>query len=250
MRGRLSAYAGYQLRDFLFERAAAIVLVTALAAWAYAATHALTPAMLVSADLDARDQLQRAFDFSLAVFAIAGAAVAAQGLVARHRARGYDRVILSRPLSPARYYVQGFAIAGVGTVLMATVGAGAYGVAVRPVSALGVAAYVALAWLVVGGLAFLLSTVTSAHVLVLAVLLGADLGLARVADELQAAGNGAVALDTLQYALPPGHVLVALAEPFARGAVIDPRVVAWPLAFGLACLALAIVFLRRWPLRP
>ena len=143
MRGRLSAYAGYQLRDFLFGRAAAIVLVTALAAWAYAATHALTPAMLVSADLDARDQLQRAFDFSLAVFAIAGAAVAAQGLVARHRARGYDRVILSRPLSPARYYVQGFAIAGVGTVLMATVGAGAYGVAVRPVSALGVAAYVA-----------------------------------------------------------------------------------------------------------
>ena len=250
MRGRLAAYAGYQLRDFFLGRAIAVVVVTALAAWAYAATHALTPAMFVSGDVDARDQLQRAFEFGLAVFAIAGAAVAAQGLVSRHRATAYDRVILARPVSPARYYVQGFVLAGIGTVLLATVGAGVYAVVVRPVSALGVAGYVALAWIAVGGLAFLLSTLTSAHALVLAALLAADLTLDRYATALRAGGSGNILLDALQYALPPGHVVVAMAEPFARGILIDPRVIAWPFGFGVACLALAFVLLRRRPFRP
>jgi hypothetical protein len=248
VRGRLAAYAGYQLRDFLLGRAAAIVLVTALAVWAYAFAHALTPAILVSPDIDAPDKLQRAFEFALAVFAIAGAAVAAHGVVSYHRARGYDRLMFSRPLSPARYYLQGLATAGIGTLLLATVGAGVYGVVARPVSSLGVAAYVALAWVAVGGLAFLLSAATAAHVPVLVALLAADLTLDRYATGLRAAGNGNVALDAMQYLLPPGHVVVALAEPFARGSVIDSRAV-WPLGFGLACLAVAVILLRRRPFR-
>jgi hypothetical protein len=237
------------MRDFLLGRAVAIVVVTALAAWAYAAAHSITPAMFVAGDVEARDQLQRAFEFTLAVFAVAGAAVAAQGLVSRDRARGYDRIILSRPLSPARYYVQGFALAGIGTTLLASVGAGLYGVALRPVSALGVAAYVALAWIAIGGVAFLLSVLTGGHAVVLAVLLAADLTIDRYAGALRATGHAHPALDTLQYAFPPVHVVVALAGPFARGAIIAPRAVVWPLGFGLACLALAIVLLRRSPVR-
>jgi hypothetical protein len=237
------------VRDFLLGRAVAIVVVTALAAWAYAAAHAITPAMFVAGDVDVQDQLQRAFEFTLAVFAVAGAAVAAQGLVSRDRARGYDRVILSRPLSPARYYVQGFALAGIGTMLLAIVGAGLYGVALRPVSALGVAAYVGLAWIAIGGVAFLLSVLTSGHALVLAALLAADLTIDRFASALRAAGPARPALDMLQYALPPVHVVAGLAGPFARGASIVPRAVIWPLGYGFACLAVAIVLLRRSPVR-
>jgi hypothetical protein len=44
-------------------------------------------------------------------------------------------------------------------------------------------------------------------------------------------------------------VLVALREPFARGTQIDPRLLAWPTGFGVACLVIAIVLLRRRPFR-
>ena len=247
MRARVAAYAGYQLRDFLSSRAFALVLVTAAAAWVYGLTHGLTPDMFVSGDVVARDQLQRAFEVVLAVFAIVGAAFAAQGLVARDRSRGFDRLILSRPLNPVRFYLQGFTVAGVCVVLLGSVGAGVYAVAVRPISTLGVAAYVALAWIAIGGLALLLSTLTAMHVLVLGALLAADLSLERYADALRTGGAGSALVDVAQYALPPAHVLVALAEPFSRGVVSDPRVVAWPLGFGIGCLVLAILLLRRRP---
>jgi hypothetical protein len=250
VRGRVAAYAGYQLRDFLLGRAVAIGLVTALATWVYGVTHGLTPAMYVSGEVDARDQLQHAFEFALAVFAIVGGALAVQGLVARDRSRGFDRMILSRPLNPARYYVQGFVLAGIGTVLLATVGAGVYAVAVRPISTLGVAAFVALAWIAIGGLGFLLSTLTGAHAVALAALLAADLSLDRYAVGLRTAGGSTMPIDVLQHALPPAHVIIALAEPFARGAVNDPRAVTWPLVFGLSCLVVAIYLLRRRPARP
>jgi hypothetical protein len=84
----------------------------------------------------------------------------------------------------------------------------------------------------------------------LAALLAADLSLDRYAVGLRTAGGSTMPIDVLQHALPPAHVIIALAEPFARGAVNDPRAVTWPLVFGLSCLVVAIYLLRRRPARP
>jgi hypothetical protein len=42
VRGRIAAYAGVQLRDYLVLRAPVILILTVLGAWAYAAYTGLT----------------------------------------------------------------------------------------------------------------------------------------------------------------------------------------------------------------
>jgi hypothetical protein len=250
MKARLTTYAGWQLRDYFVGRGLETMLATGAAVWAYAATHGLTLSVFDSAGgIDARNQLQQAFEFALEAFAFIAAAVAAQGLVARYRSRGYDRVFFSRPLAPARYYTQGFVVSGFGALVLAIAGSEVYSVAVHPVSLPGVVAYVALAWLTVGGFAFVLSSLTRFHTLVVALAVGADLALNRYAVGLRADGGGNAVLEAVQYLLPPAHVVGALREPFARGILVEPRVLAWPLSFGLACLIVAMLLLRSRPFR-
>ena len=249
MKGRVTAYAGYQLRDYFVSRAIPILLATALAALGFAAARGWTAASLdLAGSIEARERVQQAFELVLVIFAFVAGTVAAFGLVSRHRSRGYDRLFFSRPISPLRYYTQGFVLGGIGGVVLAIVGAEVYSVAVHPVSLIGVAGYVALAWLLVGGLAFLLSALTAFHLPILALVIGADLALAGYSGPLSSAGAGAVA-EVVQYVLPPAHVLVALREPLARGLPVDPHVLAWPAGFGVVCLVISMVLLQRRPFR-
>jgi hypothetical protein len=248
VKARVTEYAGVQLRDYLLGRAPLVVVLTGLAAWGYAASSGLTVQSFdSSAGVAARGELERAFHVSLAAFAFLAAALAVHGLVARHRRRGYDRVIFSRPIDPGRYYAQGFVLAGLGGVFIGTAAAEVYGIAVHAVSLPGVAAYVALGWLSIGGLAFLLSTLTTFHVPLLVLLLGADFALDRYAGHLQSAGVRPDVLAVAQYVLPPGHVVASLSESFARGFELDPRVLIWPVSFGVACLIAALLLLRKRP---
>ena len=250
MKGRLTAYAGYQLRDYFAGRALPTVVATALVAWALAAARGVTLSDLDPAGgIDARERVQDAFELLLAVFAFVSGAAAAHGVVAYHRARGYDRLVLSRPISPVRYYTQGFVLAGIGAVVLGTVCAEVYAVAVHPVSLPGVAGYVALAWLLVGGLAFLLSTMTAFYLPILGLVLAADLALDHFAGPLSTAGVGSAAA-AMRFILPPAHVLVTLRGAFARGLYVDPRALAWPAGLGVACIVAAMVLLRRRPFRP
>ena len=248
MRSRIRAYAGVQLADYFTGRGLIAVMLTAIAAWGYATMSGLTAfAFDATTGVEGRAQLQRAFDVMLAVFALIAAALSAQNLVARHRRRGYDRVIFARALPPLRYYGQGFVVAGVGGVLLAVALAQVYAIAVHPVSVVGAAAYLGLAWLTIGGLAMLLSTLTWLHTPLLVLLVGADLALDRYATALRASSQRNPVLDVAQYLLPPGHVLVSLSGSFARGVLVEPVTLAWPVAFGVACLVATYVLLRRRP---
>ena len=252
MRARLTAYAGVQLRDFLIGRVPLLVLATSVVAWAvFRVTGVTLAAFDPSAGLGGRAEAARAFEDALGVYAVVAAVFAAQGLVARDRWRGFDRILFSHPMSPVRYYGQGFVVAGVAAVSLGVVAAGVFSVAVRPVSVVGVAGYVGLAWLTVGALAVAVSAVTSYYLPVLLALLAAAEVLDRFAHGLRASGPTAasVGLEWAQYLLPPIHVLAALREPFARGRVVAVSELAWPLAFGLCAVVLAVLVLSRRPFR-
>jgi hypothetical protein len=248
MRGRIGTYAGVQLRDYLVHRAPIVVLVTAIGAWAYATYAGVTAASFdPTASADIRAALERAFHTVLATFAFAAAVLSAHGLVAWHRHRGYDRVYFSRPVDPVRYYAQGFVLAGVVGTLIGAAAAEVYGAAVHNVSLPGVAAYVGLGWLTIGGLAFLLTTLTRFHAVVLAALLAGDFALDRYASQLRDAGSETAIFDVAKYLLPPGHVVASLAGPFSQGFVFDPRALIWPVTFGVLCIAAALIHLRKRP---
>lgn len=252
MKARITAYSAYQLRDWAMGRMPPLVLVTCVAAWAYARANGLTVSDLdPAAGIAARAQVDRAFQFVLGVFAVLTAVLAAQGLAARDRWRGYQRVIFARPVGPVRYYAQGFVAAGLGGVLLGAIGAEMYSLAIHPVSVPGVAAFVALAWFVIGGLGFALAARTALHTPLVLALLGADLALDRYAAAARAAASAVPAVaSAVQFLLPPGHVVIALREPLVRGVVPDPRVLAWPATFGAVCVVAALILLRRRAFAP
>jgi hypothetical protein len=246
----LGAYAGIQLRDFLAGRVPLLLTLTAAATWALFRATGITPAAFdPSAGIGGRAQAQLAFESALGAYALIGAVLAAQGLVARDRWRGFDRVLFSLPLKPARYYTQGFVVGGIVVVSLGVVCAGVFTVAFRPVSVAGVAAYIALAWLTVGAFALFVSALTAFHLPVVLAALGAAALLDRFATSVRAAGTPSAVVEAAQYLLPPVHVVAALREPFARGRLVGPDVLAWPLAFGLLCLIAVLLLLYRRPFR-
>ena len=249
MKARMAAYGGCQLRDYFVGRGTLTILVACLAAWGYAAVTGITSSAFdPSAGVEGRDQAQRAFTSVFSIFAIIAAGLAAQGLVAKDRRRGYDQLWFSRAVTPLRYYLQGFVLSGVGAVLLGTASAELYTIGVHPVSVPGAAAFVGLAWLAIGALAFALSTYTSFHALILALLVGGDIALNQFASVLRGTTAGSVFVDVAQYLLPPAHVIAALSEPLLHGTLVDPRAIVWPVLFGIACLTVAILRLRRRPL--
>ncbi len=250
MKVRLSAYAGYQLRDFFLGRVPLLVLAASLATWAvFRATGVTVAAFDPEAGIGGREQAQAAFENALGVYAMIAAVFAAQGLVARDRWRGFDRILFSRPLVPAQYYLQAFVLAGAAIVALGVVAAGVFTVAVRPVSVPGVAAFIALAWLTVGTLALALSTLTAYHLPVLLALLSGAALLSQFADRLRASGTASPIIDAAQYLLPPVASIAALREPLAQGRLVAPEDLAWPLAFGFVCTVAAVLLLHRRPFR-
>ena len=245
----MAAYGGYQLRDYFVGRGVLTLVTTALAAWAYVTFSGVTyDALDPSLGIAGRDQVHRAFTAVLSIFAIIAAAFASQGLIARDRRRGYDQLWFSRPVSPLRYYLQGFALSGLGAVLLGTAIAEAYSIGVHPISVPGAAACVALAWLAIGGLSFALSRLTAFHTPIVALFVGADLSLHQFAPALRSTSAGSSLVDFGQYLLPPAHVIAGLTDPLIQGSLVDPRAIIWPVVFGVACLAVSIVQLRRRPL--
>jgi hypothetical protein len=249
MKARMAAYGGYQLRDYVVGRGALTIIATSLAAWAYVTSNGITLAAFdPSAGIEGRDQAHRAFTAVLAIFALVAAAFAAQGLIARDRRRGYDQLWFSRAVSPLRYYLQGFALSGLGAVLLGAGVAEVYAIAVHPISVPGAVACVVLAWLTVGGLSFALSRVTWFHTPIVAALVGADFALQQAAPALRSTSAGSALVDFGQYLLPPAHVVAALSDPLVQATLVDTRPLIWPVIFGVACLVVSIVQLRRRPL--
>lgn len=245
----MAAYGGYQLRDYFVGRGMVTLIATALAGWAYVTFSGVTYNVLdPSLGIAGRDQVHRTFTALLSIFAIIAAAFAAQGLIARDRRRGYDQLWFSRAVSPLRYYLQGFALSGLGAVLLGSAIAEVYSIGVHPISVPGAAACVALAWLAIGGLSFALSRVTVFHTLIVVLLVGADLALHQFAPTLRSTAAGAGVVEFGRYLFPPAHVIVALSDPLIQGTLVDPRGILWPVVFGFACLTVAILQLRRRPL--
>ena len=246
----MAAYAAVQLRDFLVGRVPLLLLSTGLAVWALLRANGVTLSSFdATAGVVGRDEAWRAFADALGAYAVLGAVFTAQGLVARDRWRGFDRLLFSRALNPVRYYLQAFVMAGVAVVGSAVLAAGLFSVVAFPVSVPGVAAYVALAWFTLGTFVFALTALTTYHVPIVVGVLGGALLLERFQRALGEPNTLAGVIGATQYLLPPAHVIVALREPFARGLFAGPQVLAWPLAFGALCLMLAALVLSRRPFR-
>jgi len=171
---------------------------------------------------------------------VALALMATGGLVSADFAIGHQRTLFAKAVSPSLYYLQRWLLGGIAVLLGALVVG--LSIAARfdiPLVGASFVAKVALLYLVVGGLVFLLSALTRRDWL-LAVVLIAWQGAISMAHAMGLVrGPVGAVLDLL---LPPMQ-LVRLADPFPSGADL-----AHAVGYGIAVLFGALAVLRWRPL--
>lgn len=173
-------------------------------------------------------------DFAVTVFAI----LATAGMVSADFGLGYYRTLFARPLSPPLYYLQRWFLGGL-AVLLATalLGLAAAARIGTEISTGRVLAQSALHYLLLGGVVFLLSTVTRRDWLIAVLIIAAHAGLG-VARSFGAAVSGAAAL---LYAILPPFRLADAAEPVPAGGDLLHVLL---YGVGLVGAALAVIRLR------
>jgi hypothetical protein len=233
--GRLGAYAWWQLRDYLLERG--------LSTFVLGAVLVLAPVVLVGPA--AREAGPAVLGGTVGTFAMLGTIFALNGLSSIDRQRGYFRFLFSKPVSVPRYYAQAFAVRFAGLLALAALLFGTFALLTRGALPLWALASVALTYLLVGGVGFLLAAVTRHDGVALVAVLVATT-LVRAAASLSPGAGGA--LRAAGAVLPPLHALDAARDALAGGTAPPAGVLVWVLSYGLGCLAAGLLVLRHRPL--
>jgi hypothetical protein len=224
-------YAGWMARDLATGPGVPMAVLTVLAAL-------LTSRLQVTGPVGdaARAACQVVLDWT----AIALTLLATGGLVSGDFAIGHQRTLFAKPVSAPLYYLQrwllGLLAVLVGTAVVAQTLAARFG---EPSPGPAFVARLVLLYLVVGGLVFLLSTVTRRDWLAAAVLLAWQAALGGIRSMGFAQGPVGIVLHAV---LPPIH-LVGLSGPLPRGTAL-----AVTLGYGAALLLGALALLQWRPL--
>jgi hypothetical protein len=251
---RLGAYARWQVRDYLVERGTPTLLIATLFGYMVggpmvAAAHARLELMSSTAlaragGLEAARSVmvgeitRSVLTLLLGNLVFLGALFAMNGLVANDRKQGFYRFLFSKPVSPARYYGQAFALHWAGFLFVLTLLGLLFHAVVGPVLSLQLYEAVALMYLCYAGIAFALSAAARWDWLSLvAVTVAATYFWTRFGES-----RGATA--GLLYLLPPLHRTSEVYSAVAAGAGLPWPLLGWFAAYGAASVAIGLVVLR------
>lgn len=243
-RGRLGAYLAFHLKDFLLLRAGLpTVMVVMLGAMV----------LNVGAPGDNWDTPQghrvaaEMFRAFAGIFITLGAFLGVTRLVAEDRSMGYFRFYFSKPISVERFYVQQWVLHGVGLVLLVgALAATLRALTVPTVPVGGAMAVMALTWLLVGGIGFVITVVVNADAAVLVLVYVTTIVLRSLRDVPQSPLPAW--LSQLTRALPPTQKLEYVRDALYAGAGVPWGHAAHVVGYGVAAFVLAVVLLRRMSL--
>ena len=238
-RGRVGSYARWQLRDYLLERGISTFVLGAL--------MLVVPSLL--AGPPARAAAPAGFVGALGPFALLGVIFALNGVSSTDRQRGYFRFLFSKPVNVPRYYAQDLAVRLVGLLAVCVALFAVVALVAGMAFPLWGLAYVALAFVLVGGVGFLLAALTHHDgIALVSVLVGTTI-LRAGGALLGWLGRGpAEALQFVAALLPPFHLLDPAREALARGTAPAAGVLVAVLAYGIGCFAAGLLVLRHRPL--
>ena len=252
--GNLRRYARWQWKDYWQRRGfwlagAALLCVWMLVHWGLADRLVYDQAAHAWRRIPVPED--GVFAMSHVAFAVGGVLaglLGVGGLVSRERERGLQRFLFAKPVNILRYYLQGFAVNGVGSllvlagaVLLAAATAG-HALAVGSLLAVAAGCYVLGA-----GLTFLVSTLLRFDAPLVGAWLVAGFPVVALAE------NGYVVPKMLQWLFPQGPALALLKVMVPRAELMTPNdflpailvAVAVAVAYGAAGIAGGIAVLRR-----
>jgi ABC-type transport system involved in multi-copper enzyme maturation permease subunit len=258
----VSAYALWQLRDYIKDRGVSTVIVGTLSGYiglSFMDQPMPRPSDAVPAALLARFGSAEAvyaarmaeFNFlflsgMLGALIFLGALFAMNGIVANDRKQGFFRLLFAKPVTPSRYYGQAFVVHWLGFIAVMTLLGALYGVIIWPVLTAPLIVVVALMFVAYAGIAFLLSAAARWDWLSLvAVSVAADFFWRK----FEASAHP---LAKLLYLLPPLHraqeVYVAVSGARAISAVQVPGIpwplLGWLVGYGVVCYLAGLLVLR------
>lgn len=243
-RASISRYLPWMLRDYSTNQGPATLIVMLLIGYA-----AIQPAMRAAASGVLGEpemteelvlQLLRSFASPLAFL---GTLFATNGIIANDRKLGFYRFLFSKPLNPLAYYTVTFAVYGIGLLIVTTLLVSVAALALEPVFPVELFLVIAWMYLAYGGVGFLLSAAWRFDWLSLVtVVLGSN-----IAWRLW--GESDSPLRVLLYLLPPFHRESRIYDWIGRPEAEVPwSIMLWIGGYGVACLLLGLVVLRKRPL--
>ncbi len=240
-RARLARYALWHLRDYLRDKGIGTLITLGLVGYLnYIPTMRAREAGLSGELLT--QLTDESFVSALKFLGFVGVLFATNGIVSDDRRHGYYRLLFAKPVSVVAYYGQKFAVHGLGFLVVAALLLGLYALAVEPFFPRAFVPTLALVYLALGGIGFLLSAAWRYDWLSLAVVLGlSDVLWLLFGDDSGVAG-------TLVRALPPVHLLDGVYRGVRSGDAAPLADLMWLAAYGLACFAAGLAVVRRRPL--
>jgi ABC-type multidrug transport system permease subunit len=239
-RGRMMAYARYQVLDFLVQRAALPTIV--IGAFGLLTWYASRGQGGMAGDGAAAFATAQFRTFGSLFVALAGF-IGIGRIVSEDRAGGTVRFLFSKPMSHPGYYVQQWILNGLTLTALAGLLGAAWQAATVPQHVGGLMLTMAMAWVLLGGIGFLLSALTNADLVAIVGVYVAT-GLLRALRDLpESPLPGWVS--QLVRVLPPTQKLDDVREHLLAGAGMPWAHAAHVLLYGVAAFALGLVVLRR-----
>jgi len=240
MRARLGAYGLWQVRDFIFERAAAILIVGLLLV--FGTYEAIGPAARTYIAGGGRNALffgARGVAEHLGLTWFIAALIAVHGISSNDRTTGRFRLIFAKPVRVLPYYGQAFLLHGILFMLCSLVSLATLSrvlpVGGRTVS--GAIAILACSYVLVGGVCFLMSAITRFDWVATGAVFALVLYLAsKFRDAWWLAP------------LPPFWRIPEQLDLLKTLDPLETKPLLWAVAYGVACFLLGLIILKRRPL--
>ncbi|HVT40879.1 MAG TPA: hypothetical protein VHE78_17700 [Gemmatimonadaceae bacterium] len=245
-RGRLLAYLPYKLGDYLLQRAAvAVVMVLLVAGFPlYGTLHGNPDFFATPQGPLLAGQL---FTNVVALFLPLGAFLGGAGIISTDRHLGHVRFLFSKPVNVVAYYVQTYVLHGIAFVALFGIITWGYGAVTVHQPVAGAMAAAALTFVLVGGLGFLLGTLTRLDGLLVALVYIVSLTLQQV---VAMPGPSQLPAWAVQIArvLPPAYDLDRLRDHLYTMQSLDTAQLWHVLGYGFGAFFLGLVALRKLPL--
>jgi hypothetical protein len=237
MKENLTRYAYWQFRDFIRERAIALLLVGLLLGFMMIAPmRAMMGPNMTSADA------KRLIILVLPQIVFISAFIVFNGIISTDRKMGYYRFLFSKPVGIPSYYAQHFVVYIVGFLAVFAILLGIFSAAITPFNPLWTLAYCGLVYLSLGGIAFFISSLFRYD---WPILVGVYLSSA-LANAVWAESTGWRMV--IRDMLPPMHKLSPAMNDLITSGTVDARSVAWLLGYSALFFVAGLVVLWRRPI--
>jgi len=244
-RGRLGAYLRYQLGDYFLHRAAIplvlVLFVAGLPLWGTLRGH---PDFF--SNPRAHEFAMQLYTGAVALFLPVGAFLGGVGIISADRHQGHFRFLFSKPIGVLRYYVQAYAVHGLTFVVLFGAITWTFGHLTVHVSVHRAMEAAALTFVLVGGLGFLVGTLTrlDGGLVVLAYVVA--MALQPIVSE--SAGEVPAWVRLLAQVMPPAQALDHVRQRLYASETVDPAEMWRVLGYGGGAFLLGLFTLRKLPL--